>query len=331
MEDQMRKMKVPAVAYGIIENGNSKVIQVVGELEEGVAAPEDAIFNVASVTKPVFGLLALKIIDSGKLGLDEPLYPYWVDDDIAGDPRHKLLTPRILLSHQSGFPNWRWNTQDKKLGFSFDPGQGNQYSGEGMEYLKNAITTITGKRLEQLADSLIFNPLGMKDTHFIWDEDMDEGRFARWHDSHGNQYEYWKRSEACAADDLMTTVDDLGKFAQYIISQKGGLSDSIFAEMITIQSETNRNVGYGLGWQVASDIGEGEYALVHGGSDMGVRARLVIMPESRRAFIAFTNGDNGQQLLDRIMTREFEEGKEILSKIYAPVVWRLIYLPFKIF
>jgi CubicO group peptidase (beta-lactamase class C family) len=60
-----------------------------GELKPGVPAPRNTIFNVASLTKSVVALLALKLVSTGKWSLDEPLDKYWVDPDIKDDPRHK--------------------------------------------------------------------------------------------------------------------------------------------------------------------------------------------------------------------------------------------------
>lgn len=330
IEQQIKNNNIPAIAYGIIENGSIKDLKVIGELEKGVPAKNDAIFNVASITKPVFSLVVLKLIDGGELGLDELLYPFWVDPDLKDDPRHKLLTPRILMSHQSGFLNWRWHHEDKKLAFTFDPGTQYSYSGEGMEYLKNAIQIKTGKNLKELADSLVFDPLDMIDSRLVWDKDMDESRFAKWHDKEGNQYETHKRQDALAADDLMTTLSDLSKFAIYIMNG-GGLSESTYKEMISPQVQQNERLAFGLGWELVPQMGDNEYALVHGGSDRGVKARIVVMPKSKRAFIAITNSDNGQKILDRTMVSQFEPGAEILDNIYAPLIWRIIHLPFKLF
>ena len=324
---QLKNNNVPALAYAIIENGEIQELEVVGELEKGVVATKNSIFNVASVTKPVFALTALKLIDTGVIGLDEPLHPYWIDEDVKDDDRHKLLTPRILLSHQSGFLNWRWHYPDGKLAFTFDPGTNYQYSGEGMEYLKNAIQNKTKKELHILMDSLVFDPLEMKDSRMIWDDEMDESRFAKWHDKDGNPYEIFKRKEAVASDDMMTTLEDLSRFAKSIM-EKGGLSDKLYAEMITPQVNLNDRLGFGLGWEVVPELGDEEYALVHGGSDMGVKARIVVIPNAKKAFIAFANGDNGQKIIDRVMVNKFEPGAEILKNIYLPFVWRIIYLPF---
>src|SRR5205085_5351409 len=104
-----------------------------GEQSPGVAASTETIYNIASLTKPVFAELVLRLVAAGKLSLDEPMYPYWVDPDIAADPRHKLLTLRLALSHRTGFANWRRETEGK-LQFKFDPGTQYTYSGEGFQY-----------------------------------------------------------------------------------------------------------------------------------------------------------------------------------------------------
>ena len=150
---------MPVLGLGIIEDGKLKQIKVFGEIGKGQAAPYNTIFNVASLTKPVTAIVALKLVSLGKWNLDEPVYKYWTDPDIAHDPRNKKLTTRIILSHQTGFPNWRWLSDSKKLNFQFDPGTQYQYSGEGFEYLKKALEKKFHKSLPQLANELIFQPL----------------------------------------------------------------------------------------------------------------------------------------------------------------------------
>ncbi|MCL6460437.1 MAG: serine hydrolase, partial [Flavobacterium micromati] len=159
IEKWIKENKVPTLGLGIIENGQLKQIKVFGEIAKGVSAPYNTIFNVASLTKPVTAMIALRLISLGKWQLDEPVYKYWTDPDIASDPRNKLLTTRIILSHQTGFGNWRWIDDSKKLKFQFDPATKYQYSGEGMEYLRKALENKFQKSLQQLANELIFQPL----------------------------------------------------------------------------------------------------------------------------------------------------------------------------
>jgi CubicO group peptidase (beta-lactamase class C family) len=51
------------------------------ELKKDTPAPDNAIFNVASLSKPISTLLTLQLVSNGDWDLDEPLYHYWVDPD----------------------------------------------------------------------------------------------------------------------------------------------------------------------------------------------------------------------------------------------------------
>jgi CubicO group peptidase (beta-lactamase class C family) len=214
--DEIQKLlsenKIPALGIGIIRDGKLTQVKVFGELQKGRIAPLDTIFNVASLTKPVVALLTLKLVSLGKWNLDEPLDKYWIDPDIKNDPRHKKLTTRLVLSHQTGFPNWRWLNKSKKLEFAYEPGTRYQYSGEGFEYLRKALEKKFKKPLEKLTEELIFKPLEMRNTRFIWDPNLNQAKFAIGYDAKGNAYQINKNTTANAADDLLTTIEDYGKF-----------------------------------------------------------------------------------------------------------------------
>ena len=283
---------VPALGIGYISGGKIQEVKVYGELEKGRPAPDNTIFNVASLTKPVTALVALKLVNEGKWSLDEPIYNYWTDPDIAGDRRARELTTRHILSHQSGFPNWRRENPDGKLAFQFDPGTRFQYSGEGFEYLRKALEQKFHTPLGQLADELLFKPLGMNDTRFYWDETVDEGRFAKWHNAEGEAYDTYKNRTANGADDLLTTVGDYSKFVAFIING-AGLSGDLYQQMISDQARVKHNKYFGLGWWVDENVRGRENAVVHGGDDTGVRTMAFILPESQQGLVIFTNSDNG--------------------------------------
>ena len=294
-DEEIRKLlvenKIPALGIGVISDGKLASVKVFGELRKGEAAPPDAIFNVASLTKPVVALVALKLASAGKLNLDEPLDKYWIDPDLKDDPRHKKLTARLVLSHRTGFANWRWLNASKKLEFGFAPGTKYQYSGEGFEYLRRALENKFRQPLEKLADELLLKPLEMRDTRFFWDATMPEARFAVGADAQGNAYKIYKNTRANAADDLLTTVEDYGKFLVAVLDG-AGLSKAMFDEMTRRQIKTKENKYFGLGWEIY-DLGAGEYALSHGGSDEGVKTLVFLLPRSRQGLIIFTNSDNG--------------------------------------
>jgi CubicO group peptidase (beta-lactamase class C family) len=315
-DDEIQKLlnenKIPALGIGIIKGGRLTEVKVFGELTKGVTAPFDTIFNVASLTKPITAIVALKLASAGKLNLDEPLDKYWIDPDVKDDPRHKKLTARLVLSHRTGFANWRWLNESKKLEFAFEPGTKYQYSGEGFEYLRKALERKFNKPLEKLADELVFEPLGMRDTRFTWDAKMDETRFAVGYDKQGRAYKISKRTKANAADDLLTTVEDYGKFLASVMNGDG-LSKQVFDEMVSHQIKTKENKYFGLGWEIY-DLGNGEYALSHGGSDEGANTLVFLLPKSKQGLIIFTNSDNGTNIYLKLIADYLKDsGKRIID------------------
>lgn len=308
----IKEKKVLALGLGIIENGKLKQIKVFGEIAKGQSAPYNTIFNVASLTKPVTAIVALKLVSLGKWNLDEPVYKYWTDPDIANDPRNKKLTTRIILSHRTGFPNWRWLSDSKKLNFQFDPGTQYQYSGEGFEYLKKALEKKFHKSLPQLANELIFQPLKMYDTKFVWDRNIDTSRFAIGYDRNGNAYKIVKDKAPSAADDLLTTIEDYGKFLVSVMNSEG-LTKEVYDEMTSNQVASTRGKHFGLGFEIYN-LSNGEYALSHGGSDEGVRTIVFIFPKSKQGLLIFTNSDTGGSIYENLVKHYLgENGRKIID------------------
>ncbi|WP_412850889.1 serine hydrolase [Chryseobacterium sp. PMSZPI] len=312
IEDWLKERKIPTLGLGIIEGGELKQIKVFGEIKKGISAPYNTYFNVASLTKPVTAMVVLRLIGLGKWKLDEPLDAYWIDPDIGSDPRHKKLTTRLILSHQTGFPNWRWMNTDKILNFKFEPGTQYQYSGEGFEYLRKALENKFKKTLDQLAQELIFQPLQMNDTNYIWDQNTDESRFAIGHNEAGKPYPTEKNKTANAADDLHTTIGDYGNFMVSVMKGKN-LKPEVFQAMITKQVKTKENKYFGLGFEIY-DLGNGEYALSHGGADQGTRCIAFVLPKSGKGLLIFTNTDDGYKVYEKLVIHYLdEEGQKIVD------------------
>ncbi len=321
----LTEYNVPAVGIGIIENGNITYARVLGELEKGIPAPDNAVFNVASMTKPVVTMLTLKLVEAGLWNLDEPPFHYWADPDVAHDPRHKKLTTRHVLTHQTGFKNWRWLNPDNKLTFDFEPGTNYQYSGEGFEYLRNALERKFNKGLEALLDAMVFKSLGMKNTQY-WSDNLDTARFAFWHDANGNKYRGSYNTPVGAADDLLTTVEDYCKFGIEVMNG-AGLSETLFNDMITPHVKMKEHYAKGLGWEIILDLPHGEYAVEHGGSDQGVKSIAVFLPKSKRGLVILTNGDNGMFVYNNIIKESIDMGEKILDYMKGSVVRKAIVLP----
>jgi len=308
IEKLLLEKNVPALGVGIIEDGVLRQLIVYGVLEENNPAPYNAIFNVASLSKPIATLLTLRLVSNGEWDLDEPLYHYWIDPDVKDDPLHEKLTTRHVLTHQTGFDNWRRMHESKKLTFNFDPGTKVNYSGEGFEYLRHAIERKFNKPIEELADSLIFQPYGMNDSRLLWDESMHKPRYAEEHNTDGEPYHLWKRTEdACASDDVLTTIEDYCLFGVNVMNGSG-LTEEIHQDMLRLQVSVNEKGGFGLGWWITPDFYKGEYAILHTGSDAGVATKVILLPESKRGIVMFTNGDNGFDIIEKVEADFFASG-----------------------
>lgn len=313
IENWLKNNNVKALGLGIIEGGVLKQVKVFGEIKDGVSAPYNTIFNVASLAKPITTLVALRLVSLGKWKLDEPISNYWTDPDIENDARSKKLTTRIILSHQTGFPNWRYQNKGNKLNFEFDPGTQYQYSGEGFEYLRKALENKFKKSLEQLATELVFQPLNMCNTSYTWKDNLYEPRFAIGYDSSGKPYDVFKNKKANAADDLHTTISDYGNFLVSILNG-GNLSENVYQEMIKPQVKTKENKYFGLGFELY-DLGDGEYAISHGGSDNGTQCITFLLPKTNQGILIFTNSDLGYKTFNQLLVHYFKEKGEKLIDI----------------
>ncbi len=308
----LENQRVPVLGLGVIRQGRLKELRVCGKLRDGSPAPLDTLFNVASLAKPVTALVTLRLVNQGRWDMDKPLSEHWVDPDLQGDPRLPKLTTRMVLSHRTGFLNWRWQDPSKKLAFTFEPGTRYQYSGEGFEYLRRALERKFGTSLEVLARTLLFEPLRMADTQFVWSSRMEAQHFAVGFDPKGKAYDVYKRTEPNAADDLITTVEDYGRFAVAVMNG-ALLSPELQREMCKPQVKTKDGKSFGLGWE-RYELGSGEFALAHGGADEGVQTQVVLFPVSGDGLVIFTNVDDGYKLYEPLLQRFMgERGRKVIE------------------
>ncbi len=218
---------------------------------QGDPLTTDTVMYGASLTKPVFAYIALQLVDQHRLQLDTPLaqdldkplpdYPpdpvfpdkYGPYRDLAGDPRWRTITPRMCLTHSTGFDNFWFIEPDQKLHIHFEPGSRYSYSGEGMILLQFVIEhgrTAQGLGVDvgDLARA-DFDRLGMTRTKLTWRNGEDANVADGWNDQ-GEPKPHDKRSKVRVAGSMNTTVSDLSKFAAALV-RGDGLSASSRAEM----------------------------------------------------------------------------------------------------
>ncbi len=207
------------MSIALIRNGKTAWLHGFGVKNKKTGEPvkADTVFEAASLSKPVFAYAVLKLADQGKLDLDTPLITY-LEKPYVPDERAGKITAGMVLSHRTGFPNWR--AEDNVLPIYFSPGSRFSYSGEGYIYLQRVVEQITGKPLDIYMSEVVFKPLGMNNSSYVWKASFD-ALAATGHDSKGKPREREKPTQAGAASTLNTTAKDYAQFVNAILNGKG--------------------------------------------------------------------------------------------------------------
>src|SRR5215470_7124922 len=118
----MKEGDVPGLAIALVRNGELVWQRGFGvkSVKSNEPINDSTVFEAASLSKPVFAYAVLKLVDAGKFELDKPLNQYLPGNyDVGDDPRLGQITARRVLSHTTGFPNWRSGA----LKIHFTPGE----------------------------------------------------------------------------------------------------------------------------------------------------------------------------------------------------------------
>jgi CubicO group peptidase (beta-lactamase class C family) len=315
------------MAVAVVDKGKVGYVQAYGiRNAERDPLTVDTVMYGASITKTVLAYTTMQLVDQGKLNLDtpvkddldHPLTSYGPDPvfpdkhgpypDLAGDPRWEKITPRMCLTHSTGFSNFWFIEPDQKLHIHFDPGTRYSYSGEGFILLQFVIEH--GRKTQGLGldvgdlTNANFNRLGMTRTSLVWRPDFASNLADGWNDK-GQPQEHDRRSKVRAAGSMDTTISDLPKFAAALVSGEG-LSAASRAEMTKPQlhittahqfpafgpdlpvTEQRKDLSAGLG-VVVFDGPQG-HGFFKGGHD-GQTANTMVCIEKRRRCVVILSND----------------------------------------
>ncbi|SOD80353.1 serine hydrolase domain-containing protein [Spirosoma fluviale] len=308
----MDSAHVPGLSIAIIRNGALHYRQGYGltKSDSTQRVTSETIFDAASLSKPVFAYAVLQLVEQELLDLDKPLFEYLPYPDVASDDRYKKITARLVLSHRTGFPNWRKNRRSPKLAMVAPPGERFGYSGEGYVYLQKVVEKITGKPLNTLMTELVFKPLQMTRSSYIWNPAFD-ANFSLPHNQDGEPEPKYKSSLANAAYSLQTTADDYARFILAILTSKG-VKISTIDQMLTSQGQLPTRFSGGetlsptLSWGLGVGLERTPAAdyFWHWGDNDTYKCYMVANRKRREAVVYFTNSTNGLSLIDT-MTRQF--------------------------
>jgi CubicO group peptidase (beta-lactamase class C family) len=316
----MKEALVPGVAIAVIRDAKLVWRQEFGVKDSASGAPVDdrTVFEAASVSKTVFAYAAMKLCEKGVIGLDTPLATYLPERFLAGDARLDRITARHVLSHTSGFQNWRSGAQPLRI--HFEPGERHLYSGEGYFYLQSVMTHLAGRRdstvcaryeadLEVCATDIarymtanVLTPFGMASSGYASNDSL-EARSARPHDVAGKPLAKGLPTATgaaryAAAGGLHTTAADYARFLLEILDPRPSdafrLTKGSLQDMLRPQVKVDASTSWALGWQVRHTP-QGDI-VQHQGGQSGFQAFTAASVARRSGFVMLTNGANGSKV-----------------------------------
>ncbi|SNY94942.1 serine hydrolase [Flagellimonas pacifica] len=285
---------IPGVSLALIKDG-----QVVYHKTYGVKnsvtselVDEKTLFEAASITKPVFAFVVLRLADRNIINLDKPLHEYLPFEQLEKYPEYKKITARHVLIHRSGLPNWG-------IEMINEPGEKYGYSGEGFEYLKRVVVKITGKPIEQVLNEELIEPNDLYHMEFS-DSDLLRKVVSDGH-VRNHPTNWGIPQEAGMAFSMHTEAKAFAKYALAILERKG-LKPTTYNQFLKIHTESNpefwndpnKAEGAGLGIFIRkTDYGDTFY---HGGNNGDFKCQFEVYDKLKMGYIIYTNSDTGSEL-----------------------------------
>ena len=158
----MNNENIPGVQIAFIHEGKivwSEGFGVTNTITRELVT-SNTLFEVASLSKVVTAYMALKLIEEGKLSFEKPLHNYLTQEWLTPSVYRDSIHLSHVLSHSSGL-----GKMSKDI--MFKPGTAYYYSANGYIFLKEVMEEVTEESFENLAQRLVFKPLGMKSSSFV--------------------------------------------------------------------------------------------------------------------------------------------------------------------
>ncbi|RYG52634.1 MAG: class A beta-lactamase-related serine hydrolase [Chitinophagaceae bacterium] len=306
---------IPGVSLALIKDGKVVYHKTYGvkNAQTGERVDDNTLFEAASVTKPVFSFAVQRLAERGIINLDKPLYQYLPYPDIEHDERYKLITARHVLTHRTGFPNWRSMNADGKLNIMFTPGTSYNYSGEGFEYLKLVIQKITGKKVEQVLKEEVIEPIGLYHTFFSANDSLRKVVANGHYDMMPSPADLPEAPGM--AWSMHTEAQIFTRFMLYMLEQKG-LSAQMYDTMFSKHSEFKMDPGdemprypsyMGMSLEIRETPNGKSFG--HGGNNGDFLCQFEVYKDLKAGYVVFTNSNSSYRFLSAL--RDFlVDGKQ---------------------
>lgn len=322
LPSRMRALQVPGLSMAVLRESRLAWLGAFGLASRATGEPvtEETLFQAASLTKPVFAALVLRLWEEGLLDLDAPLVSYLPSsmrtgnllfDHIVDDPQLDSITIRRVLSHQTGFRNWA--PKGEQLRLELGPGTRFSYSGEGYVFLQRTVEALTGREGAGLLEERVLRPLAMTHTCCAC-HDQGSLTLAQGHDADGQPGEVWRPEALNAAYSLHCTPADFARFMAAMMPKSDCpsiLQPKTLREMLKPQVPLNDSapwqddwprpqvveepgLSWGLGWGLQARPAGG--AFWHWGDNGNFKAFAMGVPGRGSGLVVMANGKRADLL-----------------------------------
>ena len=307
IQAELTQSKIPGLSVAIVSGDQLRYTKGFGmaDLENSVAAKSTTVYRLGSLTKTITATAAMYLAEKGKLDLDAPVQKYCA----AFPDKPWPITTRQLLAHLAGMRDYN-NQRFLEEYFSTrhyasitesldifkndpllqEPGTKYSYSTYGYDVLGCAIEGASAMTYEDYIRDIILKPTGMNQTGVDDVSRIIANRargYGKSRDGIIRNTGLSDTSNKIPAGGLVSTVEDISKFAIALRSGKV-LSDATLAQMWTLQkTRDGQAIPYALGWRVAERNGLKE--VFHGGSAAGFSTFLYLLPEKSVVVVLMAN------------------------------------------
>ena len=310
--DLMEEHSVPGVSLAVIDDFSVAYVRSYGVAEPGRPVAPDTLFQGASLSKPVAGLVAAAIAEQGRVDLEADVTTMLTSWTLPRSGYDETITLRMLLAHRaginvSGFPGYTLNerlpeldrlllgVRDKNepIRVVAQPGAGRTYSGGGFLIAQLAIEDHTGLEFEDIAEVNVFDVLGMGLSTFRLFEPEDRGVLAVGYRADGTEVAGggWHQYPETAAGSMWTTAEEYAVLVADVmrsyVDDSGRVLDQTTAELLLAPDFA---VGFGVSRE------QGGIGIGHEGANEGYRSEFAAVPHLGQGVVLLTNSDSGLDL-----------------------------------
>ncbi len=323
IEERMQHHNVPGVSIAVIQDGRLAWAKGYGYANTSSKKEVDVntVFQAGSISKPVAALAALKLVDQGKIELDEDVNNYLTDWKVPENKFTKTekVTLRRLLTHTAGltvhgFPGYTFedtipsvvavldglgNTAEIRVDTT--PGAIWRYSGGGYTVMQKLVEDVSGEDFAAFLEKEVLEPLGMDHSTYVQPlpKSYHDNASAAF-DGNGQMAEgLWNNYPEKAAAGLWTTPTDLVKYCLDVQEGMAGNESEVLSADVVQKMVSKHKNDWGLGPSLGA---EGDsLSFGHGGKNRGFSNNMRAFAHLGEGAVIMTNADNGTKLMGEIM------------------------------